>query len=117
MCYAALNQGGDFIASFDGFIPLGGPPFNKLPDPCRSNGGRPVDTWLELTLAPHAPGPPPHVHTFAEHFVVAKCTLSLRVGNEVKVFHAGEGFRVPSGVVHQMTITHSFAACQHQGMT
>jgi mannose-6-phosphate isomerase-like protein (cupin superfamily) len=59
-------------------------------------------TWLELTLAPHAPGPPPHVHTrFAEHFVVAKGTLSLRVGNEVKVLHAGEDFRVPPGVVHQ----------------
>ena len=33
MRYAALNQGGDFLADFDGFIPLGGPEFNKLPDP------------------------------------------------------------------------------------
>jgi mannose-6-phosphate isomerase-like protein (cupin superfamily) len=59
-------------------------------------------TWLELTMSPHAPGPPPHVHTtFAEDFIVAKGTLSLRVGDEVKVLHPGENFRVPPGVVHQ----------------
>ena len=59
-------------------------------------------TWLELTLAPHAPGPPPHVHTtFAEHFVVAKGMLSLRVDHQVRVLRAGEHFRVEPGVVHQ----------------
>ena len=33
MRYAALNQGGDDLASFDGFIPAGIPSFKKLPDP------------------------------------------------------------------------------------
>jgi mannose-6-phosphate isomerase-like protein (cupin superfamily) len=59
-------------------------------------------TWLELRLAPHASGPPPHLHTgFAEHFYVERGSLSLRVGNKVMVLHAGEEFRVPPGVVHQ----------------
>jgi mannose-6-phosphate isomerase-like protein (cupin superfamily) len=58
--------------------------------------------WLELTLAPHAPGPPPHLHLhFPEDFAVAKGTLSLRVGSEVKKISAGEHFRVQPGVVHQ----------------
>jgi mono/diheme cytochrome c family protein len=33
MRYAALNQGIDFLASFNGFIPMGGPQHNKLPEP------------------------------------------------------------------------------------
>ncbi len=33
MRYAALNQGADALASFNGFIPLGGPNFDKLPEP------------------------------------------------------------------------------------
>jgi hypothetical protein len=33
MRYAALNQGGDDLASYDGFIPAGSPDFNKLPEP------------------------------------------------------------------------------------
>jgi hypothetical protein len=42
------------------------------------------------------------VHTtFAEDFVVAEGVLSLRVGTEIKVLHAGEEFRVPPGMVHQ----------------
>ena len=58
--------------------------------------------WLELTIAPHASGPPPHVHLhFAEDFAVARGTLSLRIGAEVKRIHAGEHFRVPPGTVHQ----------------
>ena len=36
MRYAALNQGVDFVASFNGFIPLGGPKFDKLPEPDKS---------------------------------------------------------------------------------
>ncbi len=33
MRYAALNQGGDNLASYDGFIPADLPEFKKLPDP------------------------------------------------------------------------------------
>jgi mannose-6-phosphate isomerase-like protein (cupin superfamily) len=58
--------------------------------------------WIEATLAPHAPGPPPHVHrTFAEDFYVAKGRLSLRVGNDVKTLQKGESFKVPAGIAHQ----------------
>jgi hypothetical protein len=42
MRYAALNQGGDDLASYDGFIPDGGPPdFKKLPDPTDTENVRP----------------------------------------------------------------------------
>jgi hypothetical protein len=33
MRYAALNQGGDDLASYNGFIPIDFPSFKKLPDP------------------------------------------------------------------------------------
>ena len=33
MRYAALNQGADYLASYDGFIPMGLPDFKKLPAP------------------------------------------------------------------------------------
>lgn len=58
--------------------------------------------WLEDTIAPHAPGPPEHVHTtFAETFAVVKGDLSLLVGGQVKVIHAGEEFTVPPGTPHR----------------
>jgi len=58
--------------------------------------------WLELIIAPHAPGPPAHVHTtFAETFAVVQGDLSLLVGDQVKVIHAGEEFTVPPGTPHR----------------
>ena len=58
--------------------------------------------WSELTLHPHAPGPPTHVHTtFAERFIVAEGEVSLVVNGETKVLHAGEEFLVEPGVAHQ----------------
>jgi mannose-6-phosphate isomerase-like protein (cupin superfamily) len=58
--------------------------------------------WSELTLRPHAPGPPPHVHaTFSERFRVQRGTVSIRHGNEVVQLRAGEEFLVSPGVVHQ----------------
>jgi hypothetical protein len=38
MRYAALNQGADDLASFDGFIPADAPRFQKLPDPDKISG-------------------------------------------------------------------------------
>jgi hypothetical protein len=35
MRYAALNQGGDTLSDFDGFIPADFPKFKKLPDPMK----------------------------------------------------------------------------------
>jgi hypothetical protein len=62
MRYAALNQGADFIASFNGFIPLGGPKFNKLPDPTDPIvGGRYSDEQLyALSLYVYSLRPPPN---------------------------------------------------------
>ena len=58
--------------------------------------------WSELTLHPHAPGSPPHVHTtFSERFRVKRGTVSVRHGNEVVQLHAGEDFLVAPGVVHK----------------
>jgi mannose-6-phosphate isomerase-like protein (cupin superfamily) len=58
--------------------------------------------WSELTLHPHGPGPPPHVHTtFSERFRVKRGTVSVRHGNEVVQLHAGKDFLVAPGVVHK----------------
>jgi mannose-6-phosphate isomerase-like protein (cupin superfamily) len=58
--------------------------------------------WIETRLAPHAPGPPPHIHRkFAENFYVASGSLSVRLGDEIKTVHAGETFLVSPGVAHQ----------------
>lgn len=58
--------------------------------------------WLEDIIAPHAQGPPAHVHTtFAETFAVVKGDLSLLVGDQVIVIHAGEEFTVPPGTPHR----------------
>jgi mannose-6-phosphate isomerase-like protein (cupin superfamily) len=58
--------------------------------------------WSELTMSPHAPGPPPHIHTsFPERFRVVRGTVSLRVGSEVRQLRAGEEFLVKPGVLHQ----------------
>jgi hypothetical protein len=68
MRYAALNQGGDFIASFDGFIPLGGPQFNKLPDPADpAVGGRYSDEQLyALAQYLYSLKPPPNPNKMDE---------------------------------------------------
>ncbi len=66
MRYAALNQGADFLASFDGFISLGGPDFNKLPDPASPFvGGRYSDEQLyALALYVYSLQPPPNPNRF-----------------------------------------------------
>jgi hypothetical protein len=64
MRYAALNQGGDFLADFDGFIPLGGPDFKKLSDPANPLvGGRYSDEQLyALALYVYSLRPPENPH-------------------------------------------------------
>ena len=58
--------------------------------------------WSELTLHPHAPGPPAHVHTtFAERFIVAKGEVSLLVDGETMIVRAGEEFLVEPRVPHK----------------
>jgi hypothetical protein len=61
MRYAALNQGVDFVASFNGFIPLGGPQFDRLPEPDKSPLQRYSDEQLYgLALFVYSLRPPPN---------------------------------------------------------
>ena len=47
MRYAALNQGGDDLASYNGFVPLDNPKFSRLPEPSDPRvGGRYSDEQL-----------------------------------------------------------------------
>jgi hypothetical protein len=104
MRYAALNQGGDDLASFDGFIPAGFPNFNKDPDP--GNASRYSDEQLyALAMYIHSLRPPPNPNKFDdiaargqkifERKGCANChTPPLYTNNKLTL---AEGFAVPSG--------------------
>jgi hypothetical protein len=63
MRYAALNQGGDDLASYAGFIPVGLPTFDKLPDP--EGGSRYSEEQLyALALYVYSLKPPPNPNKF-----------------------------------------------------
>ncbi|MFJ2849639.1 cupin domain-containing protein [Streptomyces rubiginosohelvolus] len=57
---------------------------------------------IEYSHAPHAPGPPPHVHEHHEEaFRVLAGELSLDVGARTLTLSAGEYAVVPRGEVHR----------------
>lgn len=66
MRYAALNQGADSLASYDGFVPVDIPNFKKLPDPADPRvGGRYGDEQLyALALYVYSLQPPPNPNKF-----------------------------------------------------
>jgi len=65
MRYAALNQGVDSLANFNGFIPFGGPNFDKLPEPEKVPFGRYSDEQLyALALYLYSLEPPPNPNPF-----------------------------------------------------
>ena len=70
MRYAALNQGGDDLASFDGFVPDAIPDFKALPapdklDPLRTQPDRYTDEQLyALALYVYSLQPPPNPNKF-----------------------------------------------------
>ena len=65
MRYAALNQGVDFLANFNGFIPLGGPHFDTLPEPEKLPIQRYSDEQLyALALFVYSLQPPPNPNRF-----------------------------------------------------
>jgi hypothetical protein len=67
MRYAALNQGGDFLASFDGFIPADMPQFKKLPDPkdpVKVQGRYSDEQLYALALYLYSLKPPPNPNKF-----------------------------------------------------
>jgi hypothetical protein len=107
MRYAALNQGADFIASFDGFIPADVPNFKKLPDPADpvAVGGRYSDEQLyALALYIYSLKPPPNPNKFdasaargKKIFTGEGCTKChtppLYTNNKLT---PAEGFKVPA---------------------
>jgi hypothetical protein len=110
MRYAALNQGADDLASFDGFIPADAPRFEKLPDPGKISGlglatpHRYSDEQLyALALYVYSLQPPPNSNKFDaletwgqkvfEREGCAAChTPPLYTNNKLT---PAEGFKVP----------------------
>ncbi len=71
MRYAALNQGGDNLASYDGLIPAGFPEFKKLPDPEKISAAAQPDRYSDeqlyaLALYVYSLQPPPNPNKFDE---------------------------------------------------
>jgi hypothetical protein len=105
MRYAALNQGADSLASFDGFLPVDIPTFKKLPDPADPRvGGRYSDEQLyALALYVYSLQPPPNPNKFdalaergqkvfeREHCVMCH-TPPLYTNNTLS---PAEGFSIP----------------------
>lgn len=108
MRYAALNQGGDELASYDGFIPADFTNFKKLPDPTDPDnvGGRYSDEQLyALALYVYSLQPPPNPNKFDavaargkkvfEREGCAGChTPPLYTNNKLTL---AEGFTPPAG--------------------
>jgi hypothetical protein len=104
MRYAALNQGADALANFNGFIPLGGPNFDKLPEPDKSPIERYSDEQLyALALFLYSLEPPPNPNksdAFAargqkvfDHAGCANChTPPLYTSNKLM---PAKGFKIP----------------------
>jgi hypothetical protein len=109
MRYAALNQGGDDLASYDGFIPGAWPDFKTLPQPADAGlfgRGRYSDEQLyALALYIYSLQPPPNPNRFDaaaaqgqkvfEHKGCAGChTPPLYTNNKLT---PAEGFTPPTG--------------------
>jgi hypothetical protein len=106
MRYAALNQGGDDLGNYDGFIPADFPNFKKLPEPTDPDniGGRYSDEQLyALALWVYSLRPPPNPNKFdalAERgqkiFERESCVMChtppLYTNNKLT---PAEGFKVP----------------------
>jgi len=118
MRYAALNQGGDDLASFDGFVPDGPPDFKTLPapdklDPLRVQADRYSDEQLyALALYVYSVQPPPNPNKFEavaargqiiferEGWVMCH-TPPLYTNNRLTL---AEGFTPPPGAVQKYDI-------------
>jgi hypothetical protein len=118
MRYAALNQGGDDLASYDGFIPAAGPEFRTLPSPHKLNPPfaqpyRYSDEQLyALALYVYSLKPPPNPNKFdalAAHgqkvFRREGCAIChtppLYTNNKLT---PAEGFMLPHGVEEKYDI-------------
>lgn len=118
MRYAALNQGGDDLANYDGFIPIDFPHFKKLPDPDKLNpAASRVDRYSDeqlyaLALYIYSLQPPPNPNKFdalavrgQETFRRARCTRChtppLYTNNKLTL---AEGFTPPPGAAEEYDI-------------
>jgi hypothetical protein len=118
MRYTALNQGGDDLASFDGFVPDGLPDFKTLPapdklDPLRTQADRYSDEQLyALATYVYSLQPPPnpnkadavaaHGQKVFEHEGCAMChTPPLYTNNKLT---PAEGFTPPRGATEKYDI-------------
>lgn len=102
MRYAALNQGGDDLASFDGFIPGDFPNFKKLPAPVTLDRYG-DDQLYALARFVYSLHPPPNPHKFdalaqrgQKIFQTENCVMChtppLHTNNKLT---PAEGFNVP----------------------
>ena len=58
---------------------------------------------MEASYSGEAGMPPNHLHpSQTEHFEVLEGSMNTKIGNEERVFEAGEAFEVPAGTPHQM---------------
>ena len=65
----------------------------------------------EITVAPHAPGPPPHRHgREAEAFYVLEGVLEVQLGANMLAAPAGTFAHVPRGITHTYRNPHDLGA-------
>ena len=58
---------------------------------------------MEVTYSGEAAMPPQHLHPKqAERFEILEGSMTTNIGNEERVYEAGEVFEVPAGTPHQM---------------
>jgi hypothetical protein len=112
MRYAALNQGGDDLASFAGFIPAGAPEFTKLPKPTQVFSRYSDEQLYALALYVYSLRPPRNPNKFDiaaaqgqkifENEGCARChSPPLYTNNKLTV---AEGFTPPPGAEEKYDI-------------
>ena len=105
MRYAGLNQGADFLATYDGFIPLGLPDFKSMPQPDKAVERYSDEQLYALALYVYSLQPPPNPNTFdavavrgQKIFIREGCaachTPPLYTNNKLTL---AEGFTPPPG--------------------
>ena len=58
---------------------------------------------MEATYPGDGGMPPMHLHpSQAEHFEILEGSMKTKIGDEERIYSAGEGFEVPAGTPHQM---------------
>jgi hypothetical protein len=80
MRYAALNQGGDDLASYGGFIPVGDN-FSKLPEPNHVNSRYSDEQLYALALFVYSLQPPPNPNKFGRWPRTARRSSNARVAS------------------------------------